>query len=354
MKNQILLLKVLVFLIFCQPLIGQVAEQESNTQKTTKLFRESSPLTVAFSYSNKEMIKNTNDSTFLKTNLSFMDEKGVWDSLEVRLRARGNWRQKNCFLTPVKMEIKKDQRKKNVFKGNKELKLVMPCENSERGQDYIIKEYLAYKLYETITPFHFKSRMLQISYSDIKKRNEKAYEFVGFVIEDISEVTKRNDGAKFKKTVHPLNHDGLASVQNDFFQYLIGNTDFSSTYQHNEKLMFVKGRNAIPVPYDFDMSGLVDAEYAVVSQIQGQGLGITDVRQRLYRGFKRELALFEEVRQQYISKKDEFMAILEEMKPLFKSEKAFENTHSYLVEFFEILEDDSKFKAEIVDKARDI
>ncbi len=45
---------------------------------------------------------------------------------------------------------------------------------------------------------------------------------------------------------------------------MIGNTDYSSAYRHNEKLLFVDG-NIMPIPYDFDMSGLVDASYAVVS-----------------------------------------------------------------------------------------
>ena len=87
-------------------------------------------------------------------------------------------------------------------------------------------------------------------------------ELEAFMIEDIANVADRNRGKRLKRTVHPLQQDHLSSVQNDFFQFMIGNTDFSSAYQHNEKLIFVDGRQAIPIPYDFDMSGMVNAHYA--------------------------------------------------------------------------------------------
>ena len=39
----------------------------------------------------------------------------------------------------------------------------------------------------------------------------------------------------------------------------------------------------IPLPYDFDMSGFINPSYAVVNET----LGIKNIRDRKYRGFKR-------------------------------------------------------------------
>lgn len=351
MKNKIQALIALFFLLSSMLAQGQESARANNDQETTLLFQDSSPLSVVLKYSNKEMKKETDDSTYIKSSLSY-ELDGVWDSLEVQLRARGNWRKANCFLTPVKMVIKKKERKKTVFKGNKELKLVLPCQNSDRGHDYVLKEYIAYKLYEIVTPYHFKTRRLHIDYSDVRKRKEKAYELLGFVIEDVSEVAKRNDAKRVKRAVHPLAQDDYTSVQSDLFQFLIGNTDFSSTYQHNAKLISKGDVKAIPVPYDFDMSGFVDASYAVVSQVQGQELEITDVRQRLYRGFQRNADIYEAVRQDYISKKDKFFEVLESFKSDFLLERQYDATASYLRDFFDILEDDRKYKEAILDKAR--
>lgn len=250
------------------------------------------------------------------------------------------------------MRIKKKQRKDTPFEDDKELKLVLPCQNSDRGHDYIIKEYLVYKLYEVVTPYHFKTRRLEIEYSDVKKRKEKGYELAGFMIEDITRVAKRNDAKRVKNKVHPLEQDDYMAITNDFFQYLIGNTDFSTNYQHNEKLIYVDGKDIIPIPYDFDMSGLVDASYAVVSQVQGEILPIESVRERLFRGFERDPAMYEQVRQGYLSKKDEMLQVVMDMEDDFINHRDYRATLDYVNEFFEVLEDDNRFQREILEKTR--
>jgi hypothetical protein len=342
----------LFFFIFAQGVLAQGVAQTLQENETTALFRDESPLSIVLRYSNKEMLRDTDDSTYLKTMLTYQNPDGQWDSLEVEMRARGNWRRKNCFLTPVKVRIKKGERKNTAFDGNKELKLVLPCQNTDAGQDYVLKEYMAYKLYEVVTPYHFKTRRLRIDYADVKGKKEKPYQLEGFMIEDINRVADRNNAKRLKRTVHPLQQDDRSSIQNDFFQFMIGNTDFSSAYQHNENLIFVEGMNAIPVPYDFDMSGLVDANYAVVSQVQGETLAITDVTQRLYRGFKRDPALYEEVRQEYLSKKDEFVKVMDALGPDFKNQGNFRDARDFVMDFFTILADKSKFQDKILDKAR--
>ena len=115
----------------------------------------------------------------------------------------------------------------------------------------------------------------------------------GFLIEDDKHVAKRYDGKIYKRRVHPMNKDDLASVRHAMFQYLIGNTDYSQADMHNVKVMF-RETDFIPLPFDFDMAGFVNCSYAVVSQIGEEKLPLSSVRQRLYRGFKRNPDLFEQ------------------------------------------------------------
>ena len=64
------------------------------------------------------------------------------------------------------------------------------------------------------------------------------------------------------------------------FEYLIGNTDWSVPYQHNIRLLTVPAiKNPVPVPYDFDQAGLVEAFYALPSE----NIGVASVRERVYR-----------------------------------------------------------------------
>ncbi len=319
------------------------------------LFQSETPIKIKWKYSDRDMRRETNDSTYMDCVLSYQEEDGTWDSLEVQVRARGNWRQENCFLTPVKLRIKKDQRQGNLFKGNKELKMVLPCRNNDQGQDYVLRELMAYKLYEAVSPFHFKTRRVALDFTDDRGRKERDYQLEAFFIEDTKEVADRCNARRLKRFVHPLQQDDFTCTQNDFFQFLIGNTDYSVAYQHNQKLLFVEGRKAIPVPYDFDMCGLVNASYAVVSQIQGETLPITDVTDRLYRGFKRPAApgVYEEVRQYYLDHKDDILAKADELKPEFRDPKQFEEAREYIGEFFSILESPARYKRDILDRARD-
>ena len=98
-----------------------------NQLKSDLLYADQTPLEIKLSYSNKEMNAKTDDSTYIKTNMEFLHEE-KWNSIEVKLRARGNFRRNTCYFPPVKMKIKKDQRAGTLFDGNKSLKLVWRTE----------------------------------------------------------------------------------------------------------------------------------------------------------------------------------------------------------------------------------
>jgi hypothetical protein len=350
-KNQTILLFLSLLLCNLSVPYAQSDEVAEESHKTTKLFRDQSILPIKLSFSNKEMKKETNDSTYIFSSLQFMED-GQWDSLEVRIRARGNYRRAHCYFPPLKVKIKKADAKETIFKGNKELKLVMPCVQSSSTHDNIVKEYMAYKIYEVISPFHFKTRMADIEFTELRGNKVKLHKVKGFLIEDIDKVAKREKAKKLKRIVHPMEQDDIASAQNDFFQFMIGNTDYSSAYQHNQKLVFTEDYRTIPLPYDFDMSGLVDASYAVVSQVQGEVLTIESVTDRLYRGFVREDGIFEVVRKQYLEKKDQVFGVIDGLKPQFDSEREFEIARNFIADFYRILEDNDKFNSDIVRKAR--
>jgi hypothetical protein len=317
-----------------------------NTDGYTLLFQDEEPLKIKLKYSNKEMNKKTNDSTFIETQLSYEDAGG-WKDIDVRLRARGNFRRNTCYWPPVKVKIKKSAAAGTIFEGNKSLKLVLPCMMESDKNDNIMKEYMAYKLYEQISPYHFNARRVDIDFTEIKGRKEKSHQIKGFLIEDDDIVAKRFEGKVVDRFIHPLAMDAETSVQNAFFNFLIGNTDISVAYQHNAKLLYV-GKRLIPLSYDFDMTGFVNPSYATVNET----LGIKSVRDRKYRGFKRDGKIIETVRQLYISKKNNLMSILESHASQFDSEREYKETYKFLNSFYEIIEDDKDYNSEIVSAAR--
>lgn len=338
------------------------------------------PLPLKFTYSNKQMRKQASTESYVKSVMSYQTQ-GVWDSIAVELRARGNFRRTNCYFPPIKLKIKGSEAKGTPFEGVKKMKVVLPCLLQKRSNDDILKEYLAYKIYETFTTAHFKTRLVDLEFTDdprkkkaedplttifresikrnlstlndsvFARRKPRTYRLRAFLIEDIKNVAQRNEAKVFDRFVHPLAQDASASLRNAFFQFMIGNTDFSTAYGHNQKLLFLD-KKTVPLPYDFDMSGLVDASYSVVSNINDQELPITDVTQRLYRGFKRDLRTTQQVRTEFLERKGTVMKTVADLKQRFDNPKTYAKTRDYLLDFFAILENESRFKMEILDKAR--
>ena len=346
---------IYTFLLFFSHLFNSVLAQTSLTKEVnngvSKLFLNQDILPVKMSYSNKLIKKETNDSTYSKTNFQYKGTDGNWKELEIDIRVRGNFRLKNCDFAPLKLKINKKTAKGTFFEGNKKLKMVLPCLLQSSKNSMVVKEYIAYKLYELISDYHFKTRILDIELEEIRGKKIRNHMLKGFLIEDDKNVAKRHNGKVLDRFIHPYAQDTLTSIRNAFFQYMIGNTDFSVGYGHNEKLLFIDNK-IMPVPYDFDMSGLCNTSYSTVSQIQGEVLPITSVTQRVYRGFKRPQRYFQQVRQEFIDKKQSVFAAIDECKPLCDNLKEFDKAREYIAQFFETLEDDKKFKSRVIDKAR--
>jgi len=356
-----------------------VAAQEQKPETQT-LFKSQQPLTLKLQYANKQVKKDTDKKNGIKTDLIYK-HNAAWDTIPISLRARGNFRRANCYFPPLKMYLEKSAVTKTMFEGHKQLKVVLPCLLQNRSNDDILKEYLAYKIYELISPIHFKTRLVTLDYLDTRGekaeihplaaflpedlstelyeeteeafafKKPKEYQLKAILIEDEKVVAKRHNAKVMKRFVHPLNQEETASVTNAFFQFMIGNTDFSTAYRHNQKLLFIN-KKTVPLPYDFDMSGLVDASYAVVSNINNTQLDITEVTDRKYRGFKRELSALQEVRQLYLEKKPEIMTLIGNHSTYFEDNRQFQKAKNYITSFYKIIENDTKFTSQIVKEAR--
>lgn len=351
-----------------------------NSLNSQLLFQNKNPLPLKLQYTNKQIKKETDKHNAVYTDLIYKNNTG-WDTIPIYLNARGNFRRANCYFPPLKLNIKKSFSKNTLFEGHKKLKIVLPCLLQNRSNDDVLKEYLAYKIYELISNTHFKTRLASIEYIDTRGEKSKIHPLAVFLpenlrkstiyegeeafaskkpkthvlkailIEDDKVVAKRHGAQVMKRFVHPLNQAEIASITNAFFQFMIGNTDFSTAYQHNQKLIFKEGKT-IPLPYDFDMSGLVDANYAVVSNVQNSTLDITDVKQRAYRGFKRDIKLFQEVRHLFLDKRPRIYRLIEELKIHFDDTRSHAQARNYIKSFYTILDNDYKFKSQIINKAR--
>jgi hypothetical protein len=330
-------------LVFCLPfyVFGQSAE-------LTPLFQSREPLHIRANGSIKFIKKNTNDSTFNAAKFSYESETGQWIEIPVYARVRGNFRLNNCYFPPLKIKLKKQDVKSTVFEGNSALKLVIPCLTKENKNALILREYLCYQFYEAVTPYHFNTRLANFDLTETSKKGKpRQYQLLSFFVEDNKLVAERTNASLVKNIkVSPAAFDALHTARHDFFQYMISNTDWSSVYQHNSNVLF--DQRYIPLSYDFDMSGFVNADYARVNPPQ---LGSGDIRERIYRGFCKSPEIMEQVRREFLNLEPAFIKIIDNHSAQF-SGRDVKDMKDFLNQFFEILKDDKLFRSRILEGCR--
>src|SRR4030095_2695130 len=135
----------------------------------------------------------------------------------------------------------------------------------------------------------------------------------------------------------------------DVFQYMIGNTDWSVPGYHNIKLMRLRADSLsapYPIPYDCDFAGLVNASYASPRE----ELGITSVRERLYRGFPRNMAEIEVTLQIFRDKKEDIHKLVNDFSILdSRSRKDF---LKYVDDFYDMIDNKKAVERVFINGAR--
>ena len=216
----------------------------------------------------------------------------VADGIEhdIKVRVRGNSRLEICRFPPLRLNFKKGSVSGTVFAGQDKLKLVTHCELNKYSESDVLEEYAAYRILNELTELSYRVRLLSIRYVDTGgKASGLDSPHFGFVIESTEHLAARNQGTPVEKPGVALKwlepqYAALVYVH----QYLIGNTDWSLGVPrdqefccHNVSLIEIDSR-LNPVPFDFDMSGLVNARYAAPDEDLPL---ISRVTQRLYRGY---------------------------------------------------------------------
>ena len=207
----------------------------------------------------------------------------------IKVRLRGHSRVTVCRFPPLRLNFKKSQTSETVFAGQDKLKLVVPCNFSTRAHKDLVEEYAAYRILNLLTDASYRVRMLHAQFSDpddaeLEQRGPRH----AFLIEstDALEVRLDKEEAHLREvSLSWFDQDQLAIVY--VFQYLIANTDWSLVTAddkrfccHNGTLIGTEPR-MLYIPYDFDLSGLVNAPYARPPA----ELRISRVTERRYRGF---------------------------------------------------------------------
>lgn len=291
---------------------------------------------------------------FVPAQLSFAGATGAAQSVAIGLRARGISRRNPdaCDFPPLGLNLPKEGLEGTVFAGQNKLKLVTQChkrDNAGRYEQFVLKEHMIYKFFNRMTPLSFRARLVEVTYVDTDNNNTEAKSF-GVFIEDKDHLAKRNGTtAPDVPAISRTELDPLQTNRVELFQFLIGNTDFSLLRDSGERmcchnvvpLMGADGKY-LPIPYDFDSTGVVNPPYAAPVPV----LKIKKITDRLYRGKCDPIESFNQALSEYKDAKADIYAVVRQQPHL--EEKTVAAVVDYLDEFFAIIDDPKQVDRQIL------
>jgi hypothetical protein len=338
MKKIFCLLLIILFRgnLFSQPI-------PVNSQQ---FFLDDSIINVTITTDIKQLRTKKNKPVWQPANIvmRFFDSSVI--SEQIRIEPRGVDRKAHCDIAALMFNFK--NKTSPLLSPLDKLKLVGSCNTGNTNEEYLLKEFLVYKIYNLLSVMSFRVRLLHVTYIDSKQKI-KSFTQYAFLIESMKDMAARNNCIEIKNK--PFANDALNKYQVTFmtiFQYMIGNTDWAIGNYHNIKLMVPKNdtlAKPYPVPYDFDFCGLVNAPYA----IPDEKADIQNVTQRFYMGFPRTMEELEMILNAFKEKKESIILEIKNFNLL--SDKTEKKVLGYLEEFYQVTDNKNSIRAAFINKA---
>jgi len=281
----------------------------------------------------REFIKSKYNPEYCDARITIRINESDSITQDIKLKARGEMRREYCYFPPVMLKFKGDDNESEMTLGKGTLKLVTHCNPSDMFESYLFKEYLTYRLFNLVTPYSFKTRLVKINYVDINKA-KNAFTAYGFLIENEDQLAGRNNAVILNNTAltqKQMNTEDMARVA--VFNYMIGNTDWAVPSQHNIKIMKtleVPSDRGIPVAYDFDYSGLVNTVYSTPCE----ELPIKIVTERYYQGLCFSDEELQPVIEEFAGKQEQILGTIDNFEYLSKGDK--KQVESFINSFYKL------------------
>jgi hypothetical protein len=313
----------------------------------TPLFSSDAPIHIAINAPLNTLIRNRALGTSVSGTLVDPAGQSVPVTLSVRSTTRRN--SEICDFPPLRVTFGRSS-PTSLFAGQSKLKLVTHCGGSPGAQQYELLEYSAYRMLNQLTPRSFRVRLASIDYQDGSGR--PMFTRYGFFIEPLKDVGRRN-GLRPLQTQAMIPIGDLSptdSARYALFQHMIANHDWSMRAPsagkaccHNAEMLGVLAPGAaIPIPYDFDYSGLVGAPYAVPPE----QMNLASVKSRYYRGFCAHNGQALAVAQQFRAARPQILGVLAQTPGL--DSRTISRAASFLNGFFADIATDQDVSAKVL------
>jgi len=303
------------------------------------LFEEDSILEVQLTGPMGKLIQDKEKRIELPFSLTIDDRQ-----IDLKVRARGNSRMRVCDFPPLRFNFENSDTAGSPFEGQGKIKLVTRCRKTSSSKQDVLEEYAAYRIFGLLSDVSYRVRLLNITYDDTDNRiRDKYSQSHAFLIEPTKHMTSRVGGRISELPAVALSWmDDSQAALVYVFQYLVANTDWSFVSPdkdrdccHNINLININGKQ-FPVPYDFDLAGLVNADYA----FPDPSLRLRRVTIRRYLGFCTDTDVLREAIKTVNSSKQAILDVINGLPSLSDKEKT--SRVDYLQRFFKEAQDEEK------------
>jgi hypothetical protein len=330
-------LRSLIILLFSiYPIKRVLAEKSSSLFESDELLRLE--LRADFNAIEKG---RTEDPEYFDGELIWFSSNDIPEKFNVKVMVRGHFRRdpEICSFPPLLVNFKEKEVQNTIFDKQNKLKLVTPCQNEE----YVVEEYLLYKMYNEVTDISLKVRPAKILYYDTGT-GKKLFEKFSFFIEDKGEMAERNDAETIDKFLTPfdLNRENFKKMA--LFEYLIGNKDWYITSRKNVIILKPHdlSQKLLAVPFDFDLSGIIDVSYSKPEGVPEYALA----DKRIYKGLCYTDDEFSETFNYFRKLKPVFENIINSQDYIPKYSK--KKLTRYIAEFYTVIENNKLFQREFL------
>lgn len=340
-------MKPIRFLMLVCLLVAATYAKSQAPVDSVQFFLDESPLNVTLSTDLGNLLSGKIKDEYQSATFTCKLPDSSVVSEVIRLNVRGHSRRQICKIPPIRLLFRNATSPR--LSSLKTLKLVNVCRFASADKQLLFKEYLIYKMYNLLTDKSFRVRLLNITFED-SKGSKKPFTQYGFLVENVDAVAKRNKCREMNNIkIDQETTDRPNMTQVALFEYMIGNTDWSVWNNHNIKLLYSKKDSTarpFALPYDFDNSGFVNADYAVPDPI----MGVETVRERVYRGFLRTEEELNAAIQVFNSKKDKIYELINKFELMADNVK--KNSIDYLDDFYKTINNPKDIKYVFINKAR--
>src|SRR5688572_15755540 len=125
-----------------------------------KFFQDESIIELTLEMEVKDLLGKKQKQRYIPATVSMDFKNGTSITEQIKVSVRGNFRRENCYMPGLSLDFH-NATSPRLYKLDK-LKLVCGCSSGSENEQMVLREYMAYRIYNLITDKSFRTRLVKV------------------------------------------------------------------------------------------------------------------------------------------------------------------------------------------------